>query len=140
MAALPKSLCDREQDKFCEDSAGKTAVRVCADTDPLPVSGDFALAADGPIFPTGETVTDTSAGFPTTNQVGRAALSIRNIDNKDSIWVVRTSGITLAAAGDHVWEVGANETINTELTDSNKVFLVAESGKSVDVQILETKG
>lgn len=140
--SLPKSLCDREMDKFCEDSQGRTAVRVCGDdNDAINVTGTFVQAAVGPIKITGETVTATSAAFPTAaNQVNRAAFSIRNVDSVESIFIVNSTGITKAAAGVDIWEVGPNETINLDFDDTNKINLVADAGKSVSIQILEIRG
>jgi len=109
-------------------------------SNPVPITGTVTAnpAAAGPIKVTGDTVTATSASFPTAaNQSGRVALNIRNTDSKDSIWIVNTAGISLAAAGADVWEVGAGETLNTDFDDTNKVILVAESGKTVAVQIME---
>ncbi len=139
---LPKSLCDREQEKFCEDSEGNVAVRVCGDNpDAINVSGTFTVAAVGPIKVTGETVTATSAEFPSAaNQTSRAALSVRNIDSTDSVWIVNSTGISKATAGDDIWEIGPNETLNLDFDDTNKVTLVADAGKSVKIQVLEIKG
>ena len=137
--ALPKSLCDREQDKFFEDTNGETTVRVGAQ-EALPISGNFTVAAPGPIKVTGTTVTDTSAAFPATNQTDRAALSIRNVDATESIWIVNSTSITKAAAGSDIWEIGPNETLNTDFDDTNQIILVADAGKSVSIQILEIKG
>lgn len=140
--AIPKSLCDREQDKFCEDSNGKTAVRVCTDsTDTINVSGTFTNAAIGPVKVTGETVTATSAAFPTAaNQVDRSAFSVRNIDPVESVFIVNSVGISKATAAADVWEIGPNETMNLDFDDTNKINLVADAGKSVSIQILEIKG
>ena len=139
---LPKSLCDREQAKFCEDSEGNVAVRVCGDNvDPVNVSGTFTNAAIGPIKVTGETVGDSSAEFPVAaNQTDRAAFSVRNTDPLESVYIVNSTGISLVAAGDDAWEIGPNETLNLDFDDTNKITLVAESGKSVKIQVLEIKG
>lgn len=137
--ALPNNLCDREMDKFCEDSLGQTTVRVCAD-EPVPVSGNFAFAVTGPIKVTGESVNDTSAAFPSVNQVGRASLSIRNVDPANSIYIVNSVGISRLAAGADIWEIGPNETLNTDFDDTNKVNLVTDSGQVVLIQILEIRG
>lgn len=109
-------------------------------TDPVNVSGPVTTTATGPVFPTGETVGDVSAGFPTIDQTNRVTLSIRNTSLGDSIFIVRTSGITLAAAGADRWEIGPNESKNIDLNDSNKVFLVAPATISVPIEILETAG
>lgn len=138
---IPKSLCDREMDKFCEDSEGRTAVRVCTDNEAINVTGTFVQAAVGPIKITGETVTATSAEFPTAaNQANRAAFSVRNVDASQSVWVVNSTGITKAAAGDDIWEIGPNETLNLDFDDTNKITLVADTGQSVKIQVLEIRG
>lgn len=134
--ALPNSLCDREQAKFKEDDNGDTCVNVCGDLD---VTTTLA-GATGPVLATGFDVTDTSAEFPSTNQTGRISLSIRNNDSVESIFIVNSTGISKAAAGLDVWEIGSDETINLGLDDSNKVILVSESGKTVSITMLEMKG
>jgi hypothetical protein len=129
---------DRESAKFKETPSGKTAVRVCIDGD-TPLPGIEPASVSGPILITGALVTDTSAAFPAVNQVGRVALSIRNIDPVESIWIVNTVGITKAAAGINIWEIGLNETYNIDFDDTNKVILVADAGKTVSIQIQEIK-
>lgn len=109
-------------------------------TNPVPVTGTVNTdsSVEGPFKVTGETVTATSAAFPTAaNQASRVALSIRNTDTKESIWVVNSAGISLATAGVDSWEIGPNETFNTDYSDTNKIFLVADAGKSVQITLLE---
>jgi len=106
----------------------------------IPVSGSFVLASTGPVKITGTTVGDVSAAYPSTNQTGRAALSIRNVDKNDPIYVVNSTGISKATAGVDIWEIGPNETFNTDFDDTNKINLVSESGKTVSIQIMEIKG
>jgi len=133
--ALPKALCDREQAKFTTDTSGDTCVRVCGDID---VTAN--PAATGPIKITGESVTDVSSAFPSAaNQVGRAALSIRNISTTDSVFIVNSTGISKVAAGIDVWEIGPDETANYDFDDANKIILVAESGKTASISIQEIK-
>jgi len=89
---------------------------------------------------TGETVTDSSLAYPTAaNQVGRIALSVRNTDDKDPIFVVNSVGISEATADPDTWEIGAGESFNTDFDDTNKIILVAKAGKTVDISILEIK-
>jgi len=139
--ALSPTLCDREQAKFKEDADGETAVNVCnTPTNPINVTGAFTVAAPGPIKVSGTTVTATSATFPATNQADRAALSIRNIDPLKSIFIVNSVSITKAAAGLDFWEVGPNESLNTDLDDTSGIILVADAGETVSIQIMEIKG
>ena len=107
-----------------------------SNTDPVPIS----LTFPGPIKVSGTSVTDTSAAFPATNQADRASLSVRNISKNKSIYIVNSTGITLAGAGADNWEIGPNETINFDFDDTNQVNLVADSGDTVSIQILEIKG
>lgn len=139
--ALSKSTVDNENKKFKEGSGGEVLVQVTGvSTDPLPITGNFTVAAPGPILVSGATVTSTSAAFPSTNQTNRATLSVRNLDASQSIWVVNSSGITKATAGTAIWEIGPDETFNVDFNDTNQLFLVADSGQNVDIQILEIKG
>lgn len=105
-------------------------------SDPLPVT----FTTNGPIKITGETVTDTSAAFPTAaNQTDRVAISILNADNNDSVYIVNTAASDFATEDPDVWEIGPNETLNIEMNDSNKVILVCESGKSAAIKIMEIR-
>jgi len=122
--ALPLS------EKFCLD--------VCIPPEAGPIS--TTQAAVGPILITGASVGDVSAAFPAVNQTDRAAFSIRNIDLVESIFIVNSVGITKAAAGIDIWEIGLNETANFDLDDTNKINLVADAGMTVSIQILEIKG
>lgn len=140
--AMSSNRSDREYKKFKETPSGETAVRICNDSDtPLVIEADVNIvpSTSGPIKITGATVTDSSAAFPATNQVGRASLSIRNIDTTESIWIVNSTGISKATAGVDIWEIGSDETFNIDFDDTNQVILVADSGKSVSIQIMEIK-
>jgi len=119
----------------------ETALRVCADdTDPLPVTGKFTVAAPGPAFPTVETVTDVSAVFPSVNQADRATLSFRNDSETDNIYIVRVVGKTLAQSLPHKWTMGPGESQNLDFDDTNQIILVSDVGKTPDIEILEVKG
>lgn len=140
--AMSKQRTDREYAKFKETPSGETAVRICNDSDtPLVVEADVTVVTgiSGPIKITGSSVTDSSAGFPATNQSGRNSISIRNIDTAESIWIVNSTGITKAGAGVDIWEVGPDETFNMDMDDTNKINLVADTGKTVSIQIMEIK-
>lgn len=101
-----------------------------------------APSVDGPIKVTGETVGENSAAYPTAaNQVGRVAISIRNLGGQnDPIFIVNTIGTTEALADPDLWEIGGGETFNMDMNDANKIILVAEAGNTVDIQILEVRG
>ena len=102
------------------------------------ITGTFTPAITGPILITGESVGDVSAAYPTAaNQVNRGALSIRNIDPLNSVFIVNATGVSLAASSPDIWEIGPNETINTDFDDTNKVNLVAAAGQTVAIQIME---
>lgn len=138
-----KHLNSLEKQSFCDLGSEITARRICGDplSPPVPVTGKFSLAAPGPMLPTGDTVGDVSAEFPAVNQIGRAAFSIRNVSiTGENMYIVRATGVSLAASLPHKWTIGPNESINTDFDDTNKVTLVSEAGKSVPIEILEIKG
>ncbi len=141
--ATIKTARDHDRDSWCELDNNTSARIVCGDASatPVPVSGSLSLTLStaGPMKVTGASVTATSAAFPATNQTGRQALSIRNISLSDSIWIVNSTGISKATAGIDIWEVGPNESINTDFDDTNQIILVADAGKTVSIQILEIK-
>lgn len=134
---------DHSHDAWCTIDNNTSARRICGDPDaePVPVSGSLSLTLStaGPMKVTGATVTAASAAFPATNQTGRQALSIRNVSLSESVWIVNSTGITKAAAGVDIWEIGPNESINTDFDDTNQIILVADAGKTVSIQILEIK-
>ena len=137
MATLPgKPRGDREFEKFCINSDGDVAVNVCVDGD----INALPQGATGPIFVSGHTVTDSSAAFPATAQVGRTEISIRNNSPDDSIFIVNTASISKVTAGTATWEIGPNETENYSIDDTNSIFVVAESGKNVPIVTREIKG
>lgn len=101
-----------------------------------------APSVSGPIKVTGETVGQFSAAYPTAaNQVDRVAISIRNLGGQnDPIFIVNTIGTTEALADPDKWEIGGGETFNMDMDDTNKIILVAETGNTVDIQIMEIRG
>lgn len=123
---------------YTEKDPDRRMLDVCVGNDlanPIPVS----TTVNGPIKITGETVTALSAAYPTAaNQVGRQAISIRNIGNFP-VFIVNTVGITEAAADPDKWEIDSDETFNIDMNDSNKIILVAEAGRTVDIQIMEIR-
>lgn len=106
MTPIPGSLCDREQDKFIEDAAGKTAVNITACA-PIPVtlSGATAgtkihLSGNDVTDGTSQTLISTTVGVGKTLSLSKVSFST-TIDGKGTIEIagsvvgtVRTNGAT----------------------------------------------
>lgn len=128
MAALPRTLVDREQDKFREGPDGRACVAVCG-SDGEEIKVNFA-APNGPYLISEHTVTTTSAGFPATPLANRVSLAVRNLDATNSIYIVNAAGLTTAATK---WEVGSDETINFDIDSSESIYLVADTNVSISI-------
>ena len=148
MAALPKSLCDREQDKFCEDSAGKTAVRVCADTDPLPVTfsgatGGTKIHVDGSgtgIAGSAVTLISFSVPVSTTRRLTKVIVSCR----RSGLVEIEAGGARIgtkrisAAEMDAVFEWNPTRDIAAGTIVEVKYTQFQGTGSDVDAHLMAT--
>jgi hypothetical protein len=134
---------DRERDKFVENPAGETSVRVYVGNgvgQDIPVSGNFDVqfsAPTGPFDVTNATVTDAAANPIATPLANRVSLSIRNESNSVTIYFGKNSSVTADNASTGGWEIGAREDFNIDLNDANLFFLITPTGTSAAVKILE---
>lgn len=144
MPFSPSTL-DRERDKFVENPAGETSVRVFVSNetgDEIPVTGSFsaAPAPTGPFTITVVTVTDTASNPLASAYTDRVSLSIRNKSAGTTIYVGKDLTVTADDTATGGWEIGPNEDFNIDLDDSNNFTLIAPAGQSATVKILEIAG
>lgn len=140
---FPNNLVDRELQKFVENPAGETSVRVLVSNEPdnpVNISGDFVVTGlKVALKTTTMDITDTSQAVPTTPLSSRNSLSIQNKSNTDTIYIgqaltVEANSNVGTLAG---WEIGPNETWNVDVTDAIILYAIAEAGKTVRVKVLE---
>lgn len=136
---------DREFDKFVENPAGETSVRVLVSNetgDEIPVTGNFTAAAapTGPFKITVASVTDTAANPLASPYTDRVSLSIRNLSALNTIYLGKDLTVTADSAATGGWEIGPNEDFNIDLDDSNNFTLIAPAGQTATVKILEISG
>lgn len=140
---LKQALQDREYEKFGEKAGPQTAVHVIAEIDntganPVPISGTFNFSAPtGPFEITVASVTATAANPLTTPLTARVSLSIRNKSETVPIYFGKNSSVTADNTATGGWEIGAGEDFNIDLNDDNVFFLIAPTGQTATVKILE---
>ncbi len=135
---------DREFDKFLENPAGETSVRVYVandSTDPVQVDGNLNISSpSGPFKITAVTVTDTAANPLASAFTDRVSLSIRNKSATDIVYFGKDLTVTADDTATGGWEIGPNEDFNIDLDSSNNFTLITTSGQSATVKILEIAG
>jgi hypothetical protein len=135
--AIPRSLCDREQDKFCEDTNGDTAVRTCTEITSQPDLDINIKAPTGPFR-----VTTLTVGLAAADPLGGSALAartflaIRNKSATETVYLGQTAGVTADDTATGGWEIGPSEDFNIDLDNTN-VFYLISTAASVPVKILE---
>lgn len=132
---------DRERDKFVENPSGETSVRVMVSNqsgDAVPVVGAFNISAPtGPFSITVANVTDTAANPIALALADRVSISIRNRSAVNTIYFGNSNLVTADNTSTGGWEIGPEEDFNIDLTDANVFFLIAPSGQTATVKILE---
>jgi len=94
-------------------------------------------APTGPFLVTTVTVADTAADPLTAALTDRVSLSIRNKDLADTVYIGPANTVTADNAATGGWEIGPGEDLNIDLDDTNVFFLIAETGKTPLIKILE---
>ena len=132
---------DRERDKFIEKPSGETAVRtyvVNATGEEIPVSGNFGVSGPtGPFKITPVTITDTASNPVPTPLTNRVSVSIRNLSALTTIYFGSALTVTPDNAATGGWDIGPGEDFHLDLDDSNLFYMIAPSGESAVVKILE---
>lgn len=131
--SLPPALVDREQAKFCETPANEVAVRICGELN-ASIHG-----ATGPFLVTTKTIPDTATLAVASPLANRQSMSIRNLETTNILYVgpsalVTADSVTGTTSG---WEVGPNEDFHIDIDSTQVLYLIAETGKTVQVKILE---
>ncbi len=140
---LKQSIQDREYEKFGEKAGPQTAVHVIATIDnesgnPVPIDGSINISAPtGPFEITVASVTATAANPLSAPLTARVSLSIRNKSASVTIYFGKNSSVTADDAATGGWEIGPGEDFNIDLNDSNTFFLIAPTGQTAMVKILE---
>ena len=138
---LPQTR-DREHYKFELNSDNEHAVRVLAEI----ISGALDATPAGlrnglrvSTLNVGDTITQIpSSPYIAPNGAGRNALSIHNMSDTDKLYVGdssvtadRVNGVTSG------WEIPANGYLNFDITKDVLIYARCESGKTVQIKILE---
>lgn len=133
--ALSPNINNREFDKFNLNSDGKTAVDVIAELS----SGSVNIRAPtGPFEITNTTVTDAATDPIPVPLDSRAAISIRNRSDTDTIWFGKNALVTADdATGTGGWDILPREDFNFDIDESTPFFLIAATGKTPRVKIIE---
>lgn len=132
---------DRERDKFVENPAGETSVRVYVgneSTDPVNVSGSSIVRSPtGPIAITVGTASDAAANPLVASLIDRVSLSIRNKSGATTIYFHTQVSVTADDAATGGWEIGPGEDLHIDLDDSNNFYLITPAGETAVFKILE---
>lgn len=138
------SVIDRERDKFVENPAGQTSVRVLVSNEAgqeIPISGTFTATTGAPTGPfkiTSATVTDVSSNPIIVPLSNRVAFSIRNKSQTTTVYVGTTSAVTADDVnGTCGWELGPGEDLQWDLDDGNLFHVIAPAGETAVIKILE---
>jgi len=129
------SIKDLEVNKFLGDDNDDVAVRTVVS------SGNLEFTFSGlseAIKITTLDVTDTATALPATPLNNRNSISIRNLDNTETLYIgdinLTADAVNGTTSG---WEVPPQESLNFDIANDVTVYGRAETGKSIKVKILE---
>lgn len=135
------AVTDRERDKFVENPSGETSVRVLVSNESgseVPVTGSFGVSGPtGPFKITPVTITDTASNPVPTPLTNRVSVSIRNLSATTTVYFGSALIVTPDNAATGGWDIGPGEDFHLDLDDSNLFYMIAPSGESAVVKILE---
>ena len=132
---------DRERDKFVENPAGETSVRVYVGNETgqdIPVTGNFGVSGPtGPFKITPVTITDTASNPIPTPLTNRVSVSIRNLSAITTIYFGSALTVTPDNTSTGGWDIGPGEDFHLDLDDSNLFYMIAPATETAVVKILE---
>jgi hypothetical protein len=131
------SLKDNEQAKFRDATLGRTKVAVDLEqTSAIPVTGEFNYSGlRVRLKITNTTVTDVVSAIPLVALDNRNSIIIENRSSTDSFFI---GEITVTSSGiNQGWEITPSSIFSTDITNDIVLYVIADTGKSVDVKIME---
>lgn len=140
---LPEQITTRERNKFGEKSSGQVAVHVIGTIDnesgnPVIVSGSTAVAAPtGPIKRLVHTVTAIAIDPIATPLSNRVSLTILNLSATVTVFIGEDNTITADNSATGGYDIPPQGEFSLDLDDSNNFFLIAPTGQTAIVKILE---
>jgi hypothetical protein len=136
MATLPSSTVQREHNKFDLNSDSEVAVRVIADG--VDVTATPAGLRNSFLVTTLD-VTSTAIALPTSPLTDRNAMTIRNLSATDSLYIGPANTVTATETVGTLSgrKILPGEDFNIDVKDTVVIYGIAESGKTVRVQVFE---
>jgi hypothetical protein len=135
MGQLPRSLTDREQDKFIwdPDETLGTLVKVFAKI----AGGQINILSPTTAVTQVITVTDTVSLIP--RNANSQAMDFKNLSETNSFWIAtHNAPLASSVAGTaNARRVNAGEGDNFGLDSAASVWVICESGKTVDVEFTD---
>ena len=134
---------DRERDKFIENPAGETSVRVYISNEAgseVPISGSFSssyAAPTGPFLITVATITDVASNPIAAPLTNRVSVSIRNLSTTVTVYIGPSNTVTADNSATGGWDIGPGEDLHLDLDASNLFHMIATSGDTAFVKIME---
>ena len=134
MTAKTGNRNDDDKNSFINDSGGNVARNVTfsggISTVPSGLRNDFKI--------TTMDITDTETAIPVTPLTDRNAMSIFNMSTTDTLYIGKTGVVASDAIGvTSGWEIGPQESFNSDVKDTIIFYGIAASGKTIRLKIME---
>lgn len=125
---------DDNKNSFINDSGGNVARNVTfsggISTVPSGLRNDFKI--------TTMDITDVESAIPLTPLTDRNAMSIFNTSTVDTLYIGKTGVVADSSLGITAgWEIGPQETFNSDVKDTIVFYGIAASGKTIRIKIME---
>lgn len=134
MTAKTGNRNDDDKNSFINDSGGNVARNVT-------FSGGINATPSGlrnGLRITTMDVGDTEAALPVSPLSDRNAISIANLSTTDTLYIGNTGVVADRSIGIAAgWEIGPQETYNTDIKDTIIIYGIAATGKTIRVKIQE---
>ena len=125
---------DDDKNSFIDDSSGNVARNVT-------FSGGISAVPSGlrnGLRITTMDVGDTQTALPVSPLSDRNAISIVNLSTTDTLYIGNTGVVADRSIGITAgWEIGPQETYNTDIKDTIIIYGIAAAGKTIRVKIQE---